>query len=46
MVMRWLLFGAVLAALIHTFVDSVQTWFGLTLAGLGLTLIAAIASPF
>lgn len=43
MVMRWLLFGVVLAALIRTFVDvdSFQTWFGPTLAGLGLTLVAA-----
>ncbi len=42
MVIRWLLFGVVLAALTRTFVDidSFQTWFGPTLAGLGLTLIA------
>lgn len=43
MVMRWLLFGVVLAALIRTFVEvgAFQTWFGPTLAGLGLTLLAA-----
>ncbi|AUM12990.1 permease [Ketobacter alkanivorans] len=43
MIMRWLLFGMVLAALIKTFVsqDAMQTWFGPTLVGLGLTLVAA-----
>lgn len=43
MVMRWLLFGMLLAALIKTFVsaDFMQTWFGPTLIGLGLTLVAA-----
>lgn len=43
MIMRWLLFGMVLAALIKTFVsqDVMQTWFGATLVGLGLTLVAA-----
>ena len=41
--MKWILFGAVLAATIralippHTFAD----WFGPTLAGIGLTLAAA-----
>ena len=36
-------FGMVLAALIKTFVsqDVMQTWFGATLVGLGLTLVAA-----
>lgn len=43
MVMRWILFGVVLAALLQTFVppDAFQNWFGPTLAGLGLTLVAA-----
>ncbi len=43
MIMRWLLLGMVLAALIKTFVsqDVMQTWFGATLLGLGLTLVAA-----
>ena len=43
MVMRWILFGVLLAALIRTLLDanSFQTYFGPTLMGLGLTLIAA-----
>jgi uncharacterized membrane protein YraQ (UPF0718 family) len=42
MVLRWLAFGIVLAALIRTFVpmDTFATWFGPTIAGLFLTLIA------
>ena len=43
MVMRWILFGVLLASLIRTFIDTAdfQNYFGPTLAGLGLTLIAA-----
>ena len=43
MVLRWLLFGVVLASLVRTFVeiDTYQALFGPTLAGLGLTLLAA-----
>ncbi|MCK0071099.1 permease [Kordiimonas laminariae] len=43
MVIRWILFGVVLAALIRAFVDtaSFQTYFGPTLAGLGLTVLVA-----
>ena len=43
MVLRWILFGVLLAGLVRTFMDaeSFQTYFGPTLAGLGLTLIAA-----
>lgn len=43
MVMRWILFGVLLAGLVRTFMDaeSFQTYFGPTLAGLSLTLIAA-----
>ncbi len=43
MVLRWLLFGVLLAALIRTFVslDTFQTWFGPTLVGLLLTMVAA-----
>ena len=43
MVLRWILFGILLASLIRAFVDtaSFQNYFGPTLAGLGLTLIAA-----
>lgn len=43
MVMRWILFGVVLAALLQTFVppETFKDWFGPTLAGLGLTLLAA-----
>lgn len=43
MIVRWLLLGVLLASAIRTFVpiDSFQTYFGATLAGLGLTLIVA-----
>ncbi len=43
MILRWILFGALIAAAIQTFIpDAVfSAWFGPTLAGLGLTLIAA-----
>ncbi|MCG8312637.1 MAG: permease, partial [Pseudomonadales bacterium] len=42
-IMRWLLFGMLLAALIKTFVsgDAMQTWFGPTIIGLSLTIVAA-----
>jgi hypothetical protein len=42
MVLRWLLFGTILAAAIRTFVPTeiFQDWFGPTLMGLFLTLIA------
>jgi len=41
-VIRWALFGLVLAALIRTFVpaDTFATWFGATVGGLWLTLLA------
>lgn len=43
MILRWIFFGTVLAALLQTFVsaDQFQTFFGPTLAGLGLTLLVA-----
>lgn len=43
MVLRWLLFGVVLAALIRTFVsvEFFQQWFGPSLIGMVFTLIAA-----
>ena len=43
MVFRWLFFGVILASAIRTFVpmETYQQLFGPTLAGLGLTLIAA-----
>jgi hypothetical protein len=43
MIVRWLLLGVLLAAAIRTFVpiDSFQTYFGATMAGLMLTLVAA-----
>ncbi|HOY22003.1 MAG TPA: permease [Cellvibrio sp.] len=43
MVLRWLLFGVVLAALIRTFVsvEFFQQWFGPSLIGMLFTLIAA-----
>ncbi len=43
MVLRWLFFGIVLAALIQATVptDTFQTWFGATLLGLFATLVAA-----
>ena len=42
-VLRWILFGVILASLIRAFMDtgSFQTWFGPSLAGLGLTIVAA-----
>lgn len=42
-VLRWIFFGVVLAGLVQTFVDtaSLQTYFGPTLAGLGLTIVVA-----
>lgn len=42
MVLRWLLFGTVLAALIQAFVptDFLMQWFGPSLIGLALTLVA------
>lgn len=43
MLLRWLLLGVILAAAIRTFVpiDAFQTYFGATLAGLGMTLVIA-----
>ncbi|MBT5483136.1 MAG: ATPase [Gammaproteobacteria bacterium] len=43
MVMRWILFGVILASLIRAFVapEIFGTWFGPTLTGLGLTIIVA-----
>jgi len=43
MILRWIFLGTVLAALLQTFVsaDQFQTYFGPTLAGLGLTLLVA-----
>lgn len=43
MILRWIFFGVLLAALIRTFVppDMFGTFFGPTLAGLGLTLLVA-----
>ena len=43
MVLRWALFGLVLAALIRAFVpaDNFATWFGPSMVGLWLTLLAA-----
>jgi len=43
MIVRWLLLGVLLAAAIRTFVpiDNFQTYFGATLAGLGMALIVA-----
>lgn len=43
MVIRWIFFGVILAALIRTFVapEHFQTYFGPTLIGLGLTLLVA-----
>jgi len=42
-VLRWILFGVVLAGLVRAFLDtdSFQTWFGPSLAGLGLTVLVA-----
>lgn len=43
MVVRWLLFGVILAGLIRAFMDPAHfgTWFGPTLTGLGLTVLVA-----
>ncbi len=43
MVLRWLLFGVLLASLIRTFVsvEVFQQWFGPSLLGLSMTLVAA-----
>lgn len=43
MVLRWMLFGVILASAVRTFLplDYFQTWFGPSLAGLGMTLVAA-----
>ena len=43
MIVRWLLLGVLMAATIRTFVpiDSFQTYFSATMAGLGMTLIVA-----
>ena len=43
MIVRWLLLGVLLAASIRTFVpiDSFQTYFGATMADLGMTLLVA-----
>ena len=43
MIVRWLMLGVLLAAVIRTFVpiDAFQTYFGATLAGLGMTLLVA-----
>jgi uncharacterized membrane protein YraQ (UPF0718 family) len=43
MVLRWMLFGVILAAILRVAVspDVFSDWFGPTLAGLGLTLVAA-----
>lgn len=43
MILRWIFFGVVLAAAIRTFIppEIYADWFGPTLAGLGLTVLAA-----
>jgi len=43
MVIRWIMFGVVLVALLRAFVpmDIFETWFGATVGGLFLTLLAA-----
>jgi len=43
MIVRWLLLGVLLAASIRTFVpmESFQTYFGATMAGLGMTILVA-----
>lgn len=43
MIVRWLLLGVLLAAAIRTFVsiDDFQSYFGATMAGLGMTLVVA-----
>lgn len=42
-ILRWILFGALIAAAIQTFIptDLFAAWFGPTLVGLGATLVAA-----
>lgn len=42
-VLRWILFGVVLAGLVRAFLDtdSFQTWFGPSIAGLGFTVLVA-----
>ncbi len=43
LVLRWIFFGVILASLVRAFVDTgdFQNYFGPTLAGLGLTVLAA-----
>ena len=43
MVIKWILFGTILAGLVRAFIDadSFQTFFGPTIAGLGLTVLVA-----
>lgn len=43
MVIKWILFGTILAGLIRAFIDtgSFQSFFGPTIAGLGLTIVVA-----
>ena len=43
MVLKWIFFGVILASLIRTFVspDAFATWFGPSMAGLGLTILVA-----
>jgi uncharacterized protein len=43
MVLRWIFFGVIIASLIRALLspEMFQTWFGATLAGLGLTLLVA-----
>lgn len=43
MVIKWILFGVILAGLVRAFLDtgSFQTFFGPTMAGLGLTVLVA-----
>jgi uncharacterized membrane protein YraQ (UPF0718 family) len=43
MVLRWMLFGVLLAGLVRAFIspDQFSTYFGATLAGLGLTILIA-----
>lgn len=43
MVLKWILFGVILAGLVRTFINTgtFETYFGPTLAGLGLTILAA-----
>lgn len=43
MVLRWILFGTLLAVMIRTYIapETFQTWFGASLAGLGMTVLVA-----